>query len=604
MRAALLLVPAVLLLQPVPVSLAAAIDPALVLDRLLTARELGLETPLEAFDTWSLNAADLDGDALPEIVSLNDDSRLYVIDPRAPRALAALETRHAGGATTWRTQELNGVALGDVDGDANADLAVLNAGGGLTLLEADGAGASFRLVERWHRLVAAPEFDEDFYDSHSWLRDAQPADEPFLAHGHPFIARVDGPSEPATIFTQSDGLPGAFAFRADGTLRWMDAWQDGHAGPVVATLAPGADPLALFATDAGAIVARDARTGAEEWRFDARDAGAWPGSFAVPPVPADLDGDGTLELFVAARVAVEDPRNPRWPENQRARLILLDSEGTVKWSTQLGGGNPLVHMRAVPLDANEDGVKDLVVLDWNTIGHKPGRWERLGDANLFALDGRTGSALWRARVDADWTRFNVPIASFEPGRLGVLVPHAREGVAGLSVVDARSGEHRAFAALPSGWNATRGAALVDVDRDGLLEAIVPVARPAESCAPKEDVPCREGALAVYRTRAAEETAVFANNDPYSAERVPAAPPPPKPAEVARPAVEAREPASAARESFAAPVARDAPEAAAAPASGLPEAGAYVAVPLFAALALAAVGARARKAPASVRRFRL
>lgn len=594
MRAALL-VSAILLLSSTPVSVGAAIDPALVLERLLTARELGLERPFEAFDAWSLNAADLDGDALPEIVSLNDDSRLYVIDPRTPRALAALETLHAGGATTWRSQELNGVAMGDVDGDAHADLAVLNSGGGLTLLEADGAGASFRLVERWHRLVAAPEFDDEFYDRHPWLRSTRPEDAEFLAHGHPFIARVDGPTEPATIFTQSDGLPGAFAFRADGALRWMDAWHDGHAGPVVATLRPGAEPLALFATDAGTLVARDARSGAEAWRFDARDAGAWPGSFAVPPVPADLDGDGTLELFVAARVAVEDPHNPRWPESQRARLILLDSEGEPKWSTQLGGGNPLVHMRAVPLDANEDGVKDLVVLDWNTIGHKPGRWERLGEANLFALDGRTGSALWRARVDAEWTRFNVAVASFEPGRLGVLVPHAREGVAGLSVVDARSGEHRAFAALPSGWNATRGAALVDLDRDGLLEAIVPVARPHESCAPKVDVACREGALAVYRTPAPQETVVFANNDLYSAEGMPA-PPPRAEAAVARPEAGSAPSSIVPDEPLAAPVATDAPEPPAAPASGLPEAGAYVAVPLFAALALVAVGARARRFP--------
>jgi hypothetical protein len=73
------------------------------------------------------------------------------------------------------------------------------------------------------------------------------------------------------------------------------------------------------------------------------------------------------------------------------------------------------------------------------------------------------------------------------------------------------GHMTGFVPFPSGWEATRGPLLADLDGSGTFSMIVPLARGASGCPYPLDVGCREGELAVYRTQAPDASAVWTND---------------------------------------------------------------------------------------------
>ncbi|MCA1818737.1 MAG: VCBS repeat-containing protein, partial [Halobacteriales archaeon] len=307
------------------------------------------------------------------------------------------------------------------------DLAVLNGSATLTILELDRAAStrSHYVFHRvWREVESVVRFDPDFNATHPWYTNA--SQEELGADGNPFIAHLDG--EPGgVVLSQSDGLPGHFAFDGDGTLRWWTAFWDGNAGPWAGRLRPNEPVRAVFATDGGQVVAYDVASGAIQWTFDVAAYGVVPGSISVAPNVFDLRGDGRMSVFVGARQAVndtgvgEDPGT--WMHRQHAKYFLLSSGGQELWSASLDLGNPMAYMHPAAVDLNGDGVKDLVVLDWNTIGHHPGNWEKLGPANLFALDGATGETHGRAL--ALQLAGGIPAMGPRAGRR--LAHHARPG---------------------------------------------------------------------------------------------------------------------------------------------------------------------------------
>lgn len=469
----------------------------------------GPEVPFQAFDTHALNLADLDGDGRPEAVSLNDNQRAYVIDPRTGKVLAELATPRPDG---WDARDLNGVAIGDVDGDGQPELAVLNGAASLTVFRLDRAASTaqqFRFDPLWQANVTAVGRDPRFYETHPWLSPESPD---LGADGNPFIVHLaDGQ---AVILAQSDGDPAHLAFDADGGVRWLTSWWDGNSGPWAGRLTPGGPVRAVFATDGGHVVAYDVASGTIQWVFDARAHGIRPGSIPIMPAVVDLRGDGNKSIFVGARVAVQDG-GADWMQRQHARYLLLDAAGKLVWDTSFEWGNPLLYADPAVLDVDGDGVKDIVALDWNTIGHNPGQWNKTGPANLFALDGATGRALWHRPLDAQWSNTGLVVASFVPG-LGplVLTEEQRGGQDGLSFV-ALDGARVGWMPLPAGWTVRRGPALADTDGDGLAEVVVPVSRPAAGCPRRLDVGCREGALLVYGSAARMDGVLFDGNPRFA-----------------------------------------------------------------------------------------
>jgi len=464
-----------------------------------------------AFDTFTLNVADLTGNGHLSIVSLNDNLRTYVIDGWTGRVQADLATVHPGNATSpWGARDINGVAIGDLDGDGTPELVVLNGAATLTVFRLDRGGShggALDYQKTWSHVLDSTTVDPQFFATHPWY--ANGTDE-LGADGNPFIAHTP---QGAVVLGQSDGYPGHFGYAADGTLLWHDDFWDGNAGPWAGKLTPNGPVMGVFATDGGNVVAQEAATGAIHWVFDARAHGADPGSIPSMANAYDLWGNGTKEVFVGARDAVDDG-TPDWMSHAHARYFLLDAQGNQVWNASFDWGTPLLYMHPAAVDVNGDGVKDLVVLDWNTIGHNPGNWEKTGKANLFALDGRTGAALWHAPIDSAWSNKDVAVAPFMPGdpELQVLAEEQYGGRDGLGLYSLKDGSLVAYAPLPApGWTITRGPVLADLDGDGYAEAIVPVTHDAKGCGHALDVGCREGALVIFSTRAPDAKVVASGN---------------------------------------------------------------------------------------------
>lgn len=436
----------------------------------------------EAFDAASLNAFDFDGDGRKEIVSFNDNGRLYVLGSSSGRVLAEIATTHPPG---WAARDINPVAIGDLYGDGTPCMVVPN-------------GAAF--VAAWcyegKSLLGKLRFEKR-WEVRADLSDGKQAG----LDGNAFLADVDG-KPGLEVFLESDGHAGQFSYSHDGKLRWSHAWFDGNAGAQVADLDGNGKKEAVFATDAGVVAVFDADKGTPRWQFDARKAGVDPGSIPVAPTLVDLDGDGRMELVFGARHAVDD--GPGWQERSHAVFFALRHDGRVLWRASADWMNPLTYTRPAPVDVNGDGALDVIAMDWNTVGHHPGNWETTSRApNLFALDGRDGKTLWRTPVPGYWNNKDVVVADLRgDGGLEVAAVMEKGGKEGVGVFDARTGREVAWHEVAEApWEIMRGPVADDLDGDGDVDLVLPLARKVSDESPRGlDVGHREGRLVTLDTR--------------------------------------------------------------------------------------------------------
>ena len=436
------------------------------------------QNEFEAFDAASLNAYDFDGDGWPEIVSQNDNNRLYVVSLKSGRVLASIPTTHPAG---WNARDINPVAIGDLYGDGTPCMVVPNSAAYLAAWCYDGRTLTggMKFQQRWEIRVDAARWEPGFHDERPWLGDQPPS-----MDGGAFLADVDG-APGLEIFVETDGYPGQFSFTHEGKHRWHTAWLDGNAGAVVADLDGDGHKEAVFASDSGVVVCYDADTGDERWRFDASKSGASPGSITLAPLVADIAGEGDLELVFAARGATAglDGSHGTW--------FALRSDGSVLWKRSYDWMNPLAYNHPAAIDVDGDGSVEVVGMDWNTIGHKPGNWEPTARGpNLFALRGEDGSVVWRTSVPAYWSNKDFVILGDT-----IVANAAHEGRDGLATFDLATGEPRGFFALPAGWEAMRGP--VAAQGRGGTFVVVPLAKP-DPTPEREglDVGDRLGALAI------------------------------------------------------------------------------------------------------------
>ncbi|HUR67641.1 MAG TPA: FG-GAP-like repeat-containing protein [Candidatus Thermoplasmatota archaeon] len=432
----------------------------------------------EAFDAASLNLFDFDGDGDPEIVSSNDNGHVYVIDMRSGRVRADIETTHPDG---WEARDINPVSIGDLYGDGTPCLVIPNSAAYLAAWCYDGRTVlgGFDFDKRWETRVDAARWDPGFADAHPWLADQQPS-----MDGNAFLADVDG-KPGLEIFVETDGYPGQFSFGHDGEQRWQNTFWDGNAGATVADLDLDGRKEAIFASDAGVISVYDADTGKRKWTFESEKHGASPGSIPLAPMVADIAGDPQLELVFAARGATSGL------DGSHATWFALAADGGVLWQRSEAWMNPLAYDHPAPIDVDGDGALDVVALDWNTIGHKPGNWETTARGpSLFALRGTDGRALWHTSVPAYWSNKDFVIVGDD-----LIVEAPSEGVDGLGVYDLRTGKPTGWTPLPEGWDATRGP--VAARAHGGIFVVVPLQHADAGPATRHlDVGHRQGALAV------------------------------------------------------------------------------------------------------------
>lgn len=472
------------------------------------------DRPFEAFDAASLNVFDFDGDGRKEIVSFNDNNRLYVLDSESGRVLAELATKRQG-EEAWEARDINPVAIGDLYGDATPCIVAPNSAAYLTAWCYAGEGflgRSLTFEKRWEVFVDAAAFEKDFHARHPWIKsNGDPNDDAPGLDGNAFLADVDFDGR-MEVFTETDGYPGQFSFSAAGEYRWSRSDWDGNAGVNVADLEGDGKKEAVFASDAGVIACYDARSGKLKWTFDAKQHGATPGSVTLAPTLADLDGDGKKEVVFSARNAVQTA-DPDWREKSHAVHFALRHDGKVKWRVSHAWMNPLTYNHPAIVDVNGDKVLDVVGLDWNTAGHKPGEWKPTKrPPQLYALDGKDGAALWHASVAAYWSNKDFVVADADgDGRHDVIVNAEENGRDGLAVRDLRSGGAKGFFAIPQGWEVMRGPVASDLRGDGKLWLVLPVAKPNPAPNHRElDVGHRSGALLVIETGVPYDVAFSAN----------------------------------------------------------------------------------------------
>lgn len=189
--------------------------------------------------------------------------------------------------------------------------------------------------------------------------------------------------------------------RADGTTRWEVAVADGTAGPVAL-----ADPAALYATEAGALVVLDAATGAPRWSVV--HAGAVR-SAPVPVAGADDDDRDRNEATSGVVVAA-------WHGGDDSRLRAFDlTTGASRWDAPLApsAGGPAVH-QGLALVGEGDGS---------------------GNARVVARHLADGTTAWATPVPASFESGTVPGAA---GDDVAVVDH----FGGLTIADVRTGAVR------------------------------------------------------------------------------------------------------------------------------------------------------------------
>ena len=421
-------------------------------------------TAFANFDAPASAVADFDGDGVSEIVAHNDNKRLYVLATKAPRVLAEILPPYPSG---WSARPLNDPAVGDIDGDGTLEIAVANSAGVVCVYEYAGgtSSTSMSFTKRWCKTM-------NTYDS--------PGADAGVA-----IADVTGDGK-MEIFSQVE-KKGLYAYNWDGSTRWSKNEYGGNAGPLVTDVDGDGRKDAIFFSDGGTVRAYDASSGSSKWTFYS-NAYVKPGSITLAGNAGDVDGDGKKEVVFAARHA---PPDDTYFGDNNLMIFVLSHTGSLQKRWQPTWGNPLSYTHPVLVDVNGDGVRDILMQDWNTIGHKPGNWERLGPAHVFAFK-HDGTQLWMTTLDNSWSNDDLAVADVDgDGGMEVLAVGPNGGADGVWYLDLRTGAKEQHVSVGSGWQALRGAFAGDLLGDGRTSWAVSIDRTGSS----------EGGFKIFRTDA-------------------------------------------------------------------------------------------------------
>jgi outer membrane protein assembly factor BamB len=402
---------------------------------------------------------DINGDGIDEFVAQGNDTNVYVFSTTG-RALAVLPTHIP---KDWYLERVLNVV----------EAAVMRPGEPTSLIVTNHAS----YVSLW-RFEPAKSDAKTFSFSKGWER------------------RIDDPcrldpsmdSKPTIVDLNGDGVneilvqneeEGLYALTADGGILWSQCWAGGNDEPIADDLNGDGKMEAIFTSDSGLVSVFDGATGAPEWSFNADDAkyGMDPGSISVSAVTAELDGRPPKEILFTARQAPAEGTVETYKTYHMGIFAIHQDAATGKgdalWFRQPQWAHPLSYTHLVVRDVDNDGRPDIFGMDWNTIGHYPGKWEPLGPSHVFRLDA-AGNELWTREIDSWWSNKDVALGDADhDGQLDLLVDGTHEGSDGLFVLSAKSGNPRGFfPAAP--FKLLRGAQFLDIRHDGSVQIAYPV----------------------------------------------------------------------------------------------------------------------------------
>jgi hypothetical protein len=396
---------------------------------------------------------DLDGDGVDEVIAHAVDMQVYVFGADG-RVKARLSTTMP---SDWYVERvLNGVGVGVLRPGERPSIVVTNHAAFVTVWTVSSSSSS--------RIT----FDK------SWERRMDDCHENPGMDAGPALADLDGDGG-LEVLVQTEEV-GFYALRADGSTLWSQCWAGGNAAPVAEDLDGDGQPEVIVGSDAGQLSVLDGRSGQPLWTFDA-SRHVRPASISVQPTVADLDGVGEKEILFTVR-DVPDADPATWPAAHMAILAVHRDRTTwqpeLVWMRQPAWANPLSYTRLLATDVDGDGATDIFGMDWNTVGHEPGHWERLGPAHVFRLDA-AGQDVWVQTLDTWWSNKDIALADMDgDGDLDVVANGpSPAGFDSLVTLDADTGEPLHHLALP-GWQVMRGPVLADLRHDGTMQLLVPV----------------------------------------------------------------------------------------------------------------------------------
>ncbi|MES2153962.1 MAG: VCBS repeat-containing protein [bacterium] len=404
---------------------------------------------------------DIDGDGVDEVIAQGNDTHVHVFRLDSGRDVADLPTTIP---SHWYVERvLNVVAAG-----------VLAPGEPPSLVVANHAA----YVAAW-RFDRAASTTDHFAFQRTWehrMDGCYPT--PSMDAG---VALADDGAGRKTILVQTEET-GIYGLAPDGTTLWHQCIGGGNAAPAVDDLDGDGRQEAIFGSDEGILTVVDAASGQPRWAVNVATAyKTWPGSMSVTPTTAELDGQPPREVLFTARHAWSADAAVLPQEHMGIFAVHGDDKGaaTVLWHLEPSWANPTSYTRLVATDSDSDGRMDIFGMDWNTIGHYPGDWERLNRSHIFRLD-TAGNQVWVRTIEAWWSNKDIAVGDFDgDGRAEVLANAPRLGSDGFWRLDAATGTTEGTLSFGD-WKVLRGPAFADLRHDGhatMLVALESLATP-------------------------------------------------------------------------------------------------------------------------------
>ena len=413
----------------------------------------GLPDWTPQFDT-AVKAYDFDGDGVDELVAQANDTNVYVFRAISGHVLAVIPTTTP---PAWHIERvLNAVEVGVLRPGEPPSLVITSHAAYVSAWRFDPAKSDAM------QFTFERQFNRRMTECHS-----SPGMDAKAAVGD---LEGDGNLE-IVVQTEETGF---YALRADGTTLWKQCWSGGNSAPVIADLDGDGKNEVIVASDSGFVSVLAGATGAPIWTYDATQEGITPASISVSPTVADLDGIPPLEVLFTARNA---PAKQDFAADHMAIFAVHQNPTTYQaelmWMRQPDWANPLSYTRLIVDDVDGDGSPDIFGMDWNTIGHIPGDWERLGPAHLFRLNA-AGEDVWVREMDTWWSNQDIALVDLEGhGALSILANGPGGPYDGLWRMSAATGAAEAFLPLAD-WKMLRGPQLFDLRHDGSMQLVLPV----------------------------------------------------------------------------------------------------------------------------------